>query len=525
MSTSLYNKIKVTLEFSGRSVTSEIPPYKTIKYLKELTKTLFYPIQGEVNLIYQNKDITKYGQFSLGEYFKNKNQIFIKIVKQNKIIKEINRENDNNKYISIELEKNSEFLCPCKNDLINNYCRNCKLFICNYCRNNKIHKYHRTIQIETNNLVESTKLYAITLQSEILSNIRSSQDYYKKFQNNNFIDAFSRQEIIKRKYENVYEIYQNILNELKIYENNESDISDYINKAKKENQEIEGILTEIHIKYNYNNSNKTKRMTQNEFNNYFYILGEKEDKLENMSSKIYAIRINYEINEKLNEINEQIESILDKVLNEKNLLGIDDTTMDIYNIILNKNKEKENLNEININTIINSNEENNNVEEKEEIREIEQPIKIEPKKKEKKERENKQKIKKLRKVKNKVLLQEAEKNQLVSMGVLNSKSKPEIILVENSKEENLDSNLTQNMENFINDLPYSYNPTIDKNKKLFDTSDISIIHKNTDNEEYINKKNKNDEDIFLEPEEKDDKSKTNENDNNNIINNEDDGSV
>ena len=263
-------------------------------------------------------------------------------------------------------------------------------------------------------------------------------------------------------------------------------------------------------------------MTQNEFNNYFYTLGEKEDKLENMSSKIYAIRINYEINEKLNEINDQIENILDKVLNEKNLLGIDDTTMDIYNIILNKNKEKENLNEININTIINSNEENNNVEEKEEIREIEQPIKIEPKKK---ERENKQKIKKLRKVKNKVLLQEAEKNQLVSMGVLNTKSKPEIILVENSKEENLDSNLTQNMENFINDLPYSYNPTIDKNKKLFDTSDISIIHKNTDNEEYINKKNKNDEDIFLEPEEKDDKIKTNENDDNNIINNEDDGSV
>ena len=128
-------------------------------------------------------------------------------------------------------------------------------------------------------------------------------------------------------------------------------------------------------------------------------------------------------------------------------------------------------------------------------------------------------------MKNKVLLQEAEKNQLVSMGVLNAKSKPEIILVENSKEENLDSNLTQNMENFINDLPYSYNPTIDKNKKLFDTSDISIIHKNTDNEESINKKNKNDEDIFLEPEEKDDKIKTNENDNNNIINNEDDGNV
>jgi hypothetical protein len=499
MSTSLYNKIKVTLEFSGRSVTSEIPPYKTIKYLKELTKTLFYPIQGEVNLIYQNKDITKYGQFSLGEYFKNKNQIFIKVVKQNKIIKEINRENDNNKYISIELEKNSEFLCHCKNDLINNYCRNCKLFICNYCRNNKIHKYHRTIQIETNNLVESTKLYAITLQSEILSNIRSSQDYYKKFQNNNFIDAFSRQEIIKRKYENVYEIYQNILNELKIYENNESDISDYINKAKKENQEIEGILTEIHIKYNYNNSNKTKRMTQNEFNNYFYILGEKEDKLENMSSKIYAIRINYEINEKLNEINEQIESILDKVLNEKNLLGIDDTTMNIYNLILKKNREKE------------ENNENNEYEEKEEMQAlqkeiIEQPKKIDPIKKEIKEKD--QKLRKLRKVKNKDLLQEAEKNQLVSIGVLNAKSQPDIILVDNIKNDNLDSNLTQNMDNYMNDLPLSYNINVDKSKKLFDSAEISMIHKN--DEEDVNKKKLEDE-LFLEPEEKEDNIENNNN--------------
>ena len=35
MSTSLNNKNKVTLEFSGRSITSKIPHYKTIKYLKK----------------------------------------------------------------------------------------------------------------------------------------------------------------------------------------------------------------------------------------------------------------------------------------------------------------------------------------------------------------------------------------------------------------------------------------------------------------------------------------------------------
>ena len=510
----IFGKIKVTLEYSGRSITSEIVPYKTIKYLKELTKTLFYPIQGEVNLIYQNKDITKYGQYPLGEYFKNKNQIFIKVIKQTKSVKEINRDNDY-KYNLIEIEKKKEYLCICRNDLINNYCRNCKQFVCNNCRNNKFHKYHKTIQIEINNLVESTKLYAITLQSEILSNIKNSQDYDKKFQNQNFIDAFARQEIIQRKYESIYEIYKNMLNELKISENSNDNVYDeYIIKAKKENQEIENILSEIHLKYNV----KKKNMTQNDFNDYFILLGKKEDKLEDMSTKIYEIKVNYEINEKLNEINNQIEKILDRVLNEKNLLGIDDSTMNIYNFILKKNRIKEDKNNKNDkNNEINNNKDE--IETKEEIQTttrndiIEEPKKIENSKIDL--QEDKQKLRKLRKVKNKDILQEAEKNQLVSMGVLNAKSQPEIILVDNVKNDNLDSNITQNMENYINDLPYSFNPNVDKNKKLFDTYDISIIHKNTENEMYLNKKNKNDEELFLEPEEKDDKDQNviDENDN------------
>ena len=514
----IFNKIKVTLEYSGRSITSEIVPYKTIKYLREITKTLFYPIQGEVNLIYQNKDITKYGQYPLGEFFKNKNQIFIKVIKQTKSVKEINRDNDY-KYNLIEIEKKKEFLCLCKNDLINNYCRNCKQFICNNCRNNKFHKYHKTIQIEINNLVESTKLYAITLQSEILSNIKNSQDYDKKFQNQNFIDAFARQEIIQRKYESIYEIYKNMLNELKISENSNDNVYDeYIIKAKKENQEIENILSEIHLKYNV----KKKNMTQNDFNDYFILLGKKEDKLEDMSTKIYEIKVNYEINEKLNEINNQIEKILDRVLNEKNLLGIDDSTMNIYNFILKKNRIKEDKNNKNDkNNEINNNKDE--IETKEEIQTttrndiIEEPKKIENSKIDL--QEDKQKLRKLRKVKNKDILQEAEKNQLVSMGVLNAKSQPEIILVDNIKNDNLDSNLTQNMENYINDLPYSFNPNVDKNKKLFDTSDISIIHKNTENEMYLNKKNKNDEELFLEPEEKDDKDQNtiDENDNGELL--------
>ena len=192
--------------------------------------------------------------------------------------------------------------------------------------------------------------------------------------------------------------------------------------------------------------------------------------------------------------------------------------MNIYNFILKKNRIKEDKNNKNDkNNEINNNKDE--IETKEEIQTttrndiIEEPKKIENSKIDL--QEDKQKLRKLRKVKNKDILQEAEKNQLVSMGVLNAKSQPEIILVDNIKNDNLDSNLTQNMENYINDLPYSFNPNVDKNKKLFDTSDISIIHKNTENEMYLNKKNKNDEELFLEPEEKDDKDQNiiDENDN------------
>ena len=53
----------------------------------------------------------------------------------------------------------------------------------------------------------------------------------------------------------------------------------------------------------------------------------------------------------------------------------------------------------------------------------------------------------------------------------------------------------------MNDLPLSYNINVDKSKKLFDSAEISMIHKN--DEEDVNKKKLEDE-LFLEPEEKED---------------------
>ena len=44
-------KIKVNLEYEGRIISSQVPPYKTLNYLKELAKNVFYLTNSEIQMI------------------------------------------------------------------------------------------------------------------------------------------------------------------------------------------------------------------------------------------------------------------------------------------------------------------------------------------------------------------------------------------------------------------------------------------------------------------------------------------
>ncbi len=65
-------KVKTIFEYEGNEISSDVPSYKTIKYLKEIAKKLFLPIYSEVKLIYENKDISSYEQMVIGDYFYKK---------------------------------------------------------------------------------------------------------------------------------------------------------------------------------------------------------------------------------------------------------------------------------------------------------------------------------------------------------------------------------------------------------------------------------------------------------------------
>ena len=147
---SILKKIKLNLEYEGRIITSEIPPYKSISYIKDLAKNIFYIKNKEIELIYINKDITQYENYIIGDFFKRKNPITIKVqtelINTNKSTNEIMK---NKKY---KLDK-SNFFCSCGRDFIENYCRNCKNFICNICRINQTHIKHKISQIDIEKMI------------------------------------------------------------------------------------------------------------------------------------------------------------------------------------------------------------------------------------------------------------------------------------------------------------------------------------------------------------------------------------
>ena len=286
MSNYLKKKLIVIMEYQGRKVIENIAQYKQIKYIKEVAKNAFCILNPKISLYYQHKDITENEEKLVGDYFKRKNQITIKIVSgkvnQGNNINNNKKEGKNTVFV-LEKEK---LKCPsCRLHYIENYCRSCKQFICNNCREDQFHESHKLVQINIDNLIDSVRLYAITLQSEILSNVKSAREFLNKHKEktksmkNHSIDE--RYKIIQDKYNKILDIYNQLINDIELNEKNINEdekiiLSNYIKKTNNVNQEIEEFLKEIHEKF----IKEKKKMKKEEMENYFNILNKKEDTLD-----------------------------------------------------------------------------------------------------------------------------------------------------------------------------------------------------------------------------------------------------
>ena len=133
-------KIKISLEYSGKIVNIECEQYKPIRSLKERAGKIFYPLSSESRLVHNNKDLSPYESVALGDFFKNKTNIHIKVYQ----IVNFNAKEENVNYSHLSNSPNVNYksyggnvaLCSCGKDNVSYYCRTDKTFICKSCRQN-----------------------------------------------------------------------------------------------------------------------------------------------------------------------------------------------------------------------------------------------------------------------------------------------------------------------------------------------------------------------------------------------------
>jgi hypothetical protein len=349
-------KLNFKVEYLGRIKSTEIPPYKTIEYLIEVSKNLFYPITSKIKILYNQSDIIPYSKYILGDFFKLKNQINLKIVSQNYTKPQSNYLN-NKKF---NINNNLNFICPCGKDTIKFYCRDCKMFICEFCKYNSIHSNHRTLKIDINNLIDSIKLYAKTLANEVLINIQKTQNYSEKLEKEEY-NINNRNEVIKEKLNKLLDNYNEIISKLKI-KNIEKVIEKYKLESNITNDEIEEILEKIYKKFT-----KTRReMNSDEFKQYFNEISLKEDILNKQSVDLMAIKVKYEFTEKMRLIYDKIELIIEKTFNGDNVLNLNSQTNYLYSLIL-KNEENKNIIKDKVEENEDNSSEKNEVHEKDDL--------------------------------------------------------------------------------------------------------------------------------------------------------------
>ncbi len=163
--------------------------------------------------------------------------------------------------------------------------------------------------MNTNNLSESIKLYAISLQADISINLKSGKKYSQEYQFSKFIDFQSRKEIIVRTLDELERRQMEMLKNLPNIDHNmiDSDIMDFQDKASRTNIEIEQLIDELFSK-------KNKKINVETAVNYFNVINKKEKDIDKFIDGVASYRMEYDINKKFNNLYNAIEKAIDNVL-------------------------------------------------------------------------------------------------------------------------------------------------------------------------------------------------------------------
>lgn len=74
---------EINLEYKEQLITIKAEPYKTIEYIKEKSMNKFMDLPSDIRYYYLGKDITECGSEKIGDYFKNREKVTIKLIPSN----------------------------------------------------------------------------------------------------------------------------------------------------------------------------------------------------------------------------------------------------------------------------------------------------------------------------------------------------------------------------------------------------------------------------------------------------------
>ena len=243
----------VVLCYNESSLLFNISPYMPISYLRKLASKTFKIPDFALNLIYEDKKITKqYNEQSLKDYFGNITTIIIKInenesqiniqqlltttrsIQNKKIVKNIEtiepfskkeikfpinnipqtiRKRRNKSDFSIGQNNTISYFekdnCQeCLKNSVIFYCRDDNSFLCQNCKNKK-HLKHKIINVEKNNIEQCFYIY----QKILIEQLKEQEDiiYKLSFKERNHEDKKKTEELIQL-LQKIFDKEQKILN-------------------------------------------------------------------------------------------------------------------------------------------------------------------------------------------------------------------------------------------------------------------------------------------------------------------------
>ena len=212
--------------------------------------------------------------------------------------------------------------CPYDNNVVSYYCRTCNLFICTTCRTNTFHSYHKILQIDKNDLCESVKLYALSLQNEINSKSSLTSNLPKTDYSSKIAVLIENHEKVKGSLKDLIDKYREMNGELTNIKNEykqslEQLVKEYSEKVLKYNDELFGYsnLIEKQVK-------KGEVISFEECRTYFVDINKIDKQIDRLSRIMIAYKVSNDLNRKMMAIFDRIDKVLDRALDNNTPLHL-----------------------------------------------------------------------------------------------------------------------------------------------------------------------------------------------------------